>query len=104
MFRIGLAVAGGIAAVILLGWIFLFAGRPMAIYQEETRQRVYETSVTGQTACQAELLRLYTESLDESLSDRRRRALELQALNEYNRARCNVTDPDVRYWMEEIPR
>lgn len=104
MTRLALGIFGAIGIIVAIGFLMLALNRPAAQFAEETRRVVYEESVTARTACQAELLRLYTESLDESLSVGRRRALELQALNEYDRSRCDGLRPEVVNWMEAIPR
>ena len=89
-------------AFLAISWFFLFAGRPMAVFSEETRRQVYETSVTATTACEAELLRLYGEAQKDEISAGRKRALELQAKNEYNRTRCNGVSFEIQQWMDAI--
>ena len=97
-----LLVMGALIGAVALSWYFAVAGRPLAKYSEETRRQVYEESVTARTACQQELLRLYGEAQKHGVSDNRKRALELQAKNEYNRTRCEGVSYEVQTWMESI--
>ena len=92
----------GLVGFALLAWFILVTERPMAKFKEETRRQVYEESVTARTSCQKELLRLYGEAQKEGHSLQRKRALELQALNEYNRARCDGLSNEIQEWMENI--
>ena len=88
--------------IVAIAWFFAVSGRPLAKFGEETRRQVYEESVTAKTACQKELLRLYGEAQKGGISPNRRRALELEAKNEYNRTRCSGVSYEVQNWMEAI--
>lgn len=98
--KVAIAVIAGLIGVVALSWYFAIAGRPLAKFGEETRRQVYEESVTARTACQRELLDLYTESL--TVEGRRKRALEIAAIVEADRTRCDGLNPEVRAWIEEI--
>lgn len=92
----------GLIGVVAIAWFFALSGRPLAKFGEETRRQVYEESVTASTACEKELLRLYGEAHNPNNTTARKRALELEALNEYNRSRCSGVSYEVQTWMEEI--
>ena len=95
-----LAVMAGLVVIVGLSWFFLVSGRPMAKFSEETRRQVYQESVTAQTACRAELTRLYREwSKSEGPH---KRALESLAVAESDRIRCADLPHDVYTWVEGL--
>ena len=102
--REGLAIVGVICAAVGLVWLLGFSGlifqRAAAPFAEETRRQVYQESVTGQTACQANLARIYGEWT--AASPEHKRAFEAMARTEAARYRCQDLDPALAAWVGSL--
>lgn len=96
-FKIVLGVAAALLCTLALGWWVLVTQRPMAKFQEETRRQVYQESVTGQTACVANLARIYEDWA--TAGPEHRVALEALAKAEARRYRCHDLPIEIQTWL-----
>lgn len=87
-FKMFLIAVSVLLCMTALTWYFLIMARPQAKFTEETRRQVYEESVTAQTACRREVTNLYREWA-KAETPAHQRALELAAIGEADRARCD---------------
>lgn len=69
-------------------------------FQEETRRMTYQESTTAQTACHANLARLYREWT--AAGDAHRSGIEAMAIEEADRYRCRDLKPHLKTWLETI--
>ncbi len=90
----------GLVIIVAVAWFFAISGRPLAKFGEETRRQVYQESVTAQTACRAEVTRLYREWT--KTQGAHKRALEVLAIEEADRIRCKDLPYTVQTWIEGL--
>jgi hypothetical protein len=93
-------IVGVVVFVFVLAAVGMFWNRFALPFQEETRRQTYQESVTAQTACRANLSRLYREWT--TAEDAHRTAIEAMAVDESERYRCESLNPTVNNWIEAI--
>lgn len=86
-----------VLAIFAVAAVALFWNRFAMPFQEETRRITYQESVTAQTACRANLSRLYEDWA--TAGPTHKKAIEAMAIDESRRYRCEELNPLVQQWI-----